>query len=80
LTLLAKRFDEWLATETTVTAIAEVTPAHLQQYQIALYNSEPKPGAKRSNRLARSEARLLLESTPLHKPRDLRDRASQGAG
>ena len=146
LTLLAKRFDEWLAalnfargtrtnyardvrqyldwlaTETPVTAIAEVTPAHLQQYQIALYNSEPKPGSKRSDRLAlgtqmrklaalrkffawllgdnqmaynpaanlqmpqqprrlphnvltRSEARLLLESTPLQKPRDLRDRA-----
>jgi integrase/recombinase XerD len=146
LTLLVKRFDEWLAAlnfarstrlyyvrdagqlldwlaeHSEITTLAEVTPAHLQQYQIALYNSEQKPSAKRGERLAlgtqskklatvrkffawllgdnqiaynpaanlempqqprrlphnvltRSEARQLLDVTPVAKPRDLRDRA-----
>ncbi|MGH9933032.1 MAG: tyrosine-type recombinase/integrase, partial [Pyrinomonadaceae bacterium] len=35
-----KVFLDWLAGNTPVNSIAEVTPAHLQQYQIALYNFE----------------------------------------
>jgi site-specific recombinase XerD len=35
-----KVFLDWLADNTPVNSIAEVTPAHLQQYQIALYNFE----------------------------------------
>jgi site-specific recombinase XerD len=33
-------FLDWLADNTSINSIAEVTPAHLQQYQIALYNFE----------------------------------------
>ncbi len=35
-----KVFLDWLADNTPVNSIAEVTPAQLQQYQIALYNFE----------------------------------------
>lgn len=35
---------DWLAGNTPVNSIAEVTPAHLQQYQIALYNFERHDG------------------------------------
>lgn len=35
-----KRFLDWLAENTAINSIVEVTPAHLQQYQIALYNFE----------------------------------------
>ncbi|MGH9971775.1 MAG: tyrosine-type recombinase/integrase [Pyrinomonadaceae bacterium] len=35
-----KVFLDWLAGNTPVNSIAEVSPAHLQQYQIALYNFE----------------------------------------
>jgi integrase/recombinase XerD len=35
-----KVFLDWLADNTPVNSIAEVTPAHLQQYQIWLYNFE----------------------------------------
>ena len=33
-------FLEWLADNTLVNSLVDVTPAHLQQYQIALYNFE----------------------------------------
>lgn len=123
-------FLDWLADNTPVNSIAEVTPAHLQQYQIALYNFERsdnnESAAKekevkeprrlsvgtQANRLAavrkffswllgeqqiaynpastlqmpkqphrlprgvltKSEARRLIEATPVVKPRDVRDR------
>lgn len=35
-----KVFLAWLSENTTINSIVEVTPAHLQQYQIALYNFE----------------------------------------
>ncbi len=35
-----KLFLDWLAENTAINSIVEVTPAHLQQYQIALYNFE----------------------------------------
>jgi integrase/recombinase XerD len=133
---------DWLADNTPVNSLAEVTPAHLQQYQIWLYNFErrhenncrggtPCPPAlskteatkekearrlsvgTQANRLAavrkffswllseqqiaynpattlqlpkqphrlprgvltKSEARRLIEATPITKPRDIRDRA-----
>jgi len=125
-----KVFLDWLADNTPVNSIAEVTPAHLQQYQIALYNFERsdnnESAAKekeakeprrlsvgtQANRLAavrkffswllgeqqiaynpastlqlpkqqhrlprgvltKSEARRLIEATPVVKPRDVRDR------
>lgn len=34
-----KLFLAWLSENTALNSIVEVTPAHLQQYQIALYNS-----------------------------------------
>lgn len=124
-----KVFLDWLADNTSVNSIADVTPAHLQQYQIALYNferSDEDPATKekaeaepkrlsvgtQANRLAavrkffswllseqqiaynpastlqlpkqpqrlprgvltKSEARRLIEATPVVKPRDIRDR------
>jgi integrase/recombinase XerD len=35
-----KLFLNWLSENTSINSIVEVTPAHLQQYQIALYNFE----------------------------------------
>ncbi|MGI9165079.1 MAG: tyrosine-type recombinase/integrase [Pyrinomonadaceae bacterium] len=35
-----KVFLDWLSDNTSINSIADVTPAHLQQYQIALYNFE----------------------------------------
>ena len=35
-----KVFLDWLTDNTSINSIVEVTPAHLQQYQIALYNFE----------------------------------------
>jgi len=35
-----KLFLTWLSDNTSINSIVEVTPAHLQQYQIALYNFE----------------------------------------
>jgi len=35
-----KLFLAWLSENTSINSIVEVTPAHLQQYQIALYNFE----------------------------------------
>jgi len=37
-------FLDWLAENTAINSIVEVTPAHLQQYQIALYNFERHDG------------------------------------
>ncbi len=134
-------FLAWLSENTSINSIADITPAHLQQYQIALYNFERHPpdcgvpiadcGLKsgisnpksaieprrlsvgtQANRLAavrkffswllgeqqiaynpastlqlpkqphrlprgvltKSEARRLIEATPVVKPRDVRDR------
>lgn len=124
-----KVFLDWLAGNTPVNSIVEVTPAHLQQYQIWLYNFERhdegnglatkektevkrlsvgtqaarlaavrkffswllseqqiayNPAStlqlpKQPHRLPRgvltkSEARRLIEATPVVKPRDIRDR------
>ena len=45
-----KLFLAWLSENTAINSIVEVTPAHLQQYQIALYNferhAEHKPATK----------------------------------
>lgn len=45
-------FTEWLAEHTIVTSVAEVTPTHLQQYQIALFNFERVAEGKPNKRLA----------------------------
>ncbi len=118
----ARSFVHWLAAETEVHAIAEVTPAHLHQYQLALCHApeneagEPgrvlsvstqakmlaavktycswlvseqqiafnpasslqMPKVSRSlprHVLTQEEAKRLLESTPIEKPRDIRDRS-----
>ncbi len=120
-------FLDWLADNTAVNSLVDVTPAHLQQYQIALYNFERSDDSeatkekeakrlsvgtqaarlaavrkffswllseqqiaynpattlqlpKQPQRLPRgvltkSEARRLIEATPVVKPRDTRDRA-----
>jgi integrase/recombinase XerD len=116
-------FLEWIAGNLEMASIAEVTPAHLQQYQMALYNHQrPAAGDGTEKRLSvgsqacrlaavrkffawlladqqiatnpasslqmpqqrrrlprniltRSEARRLIEATPIKKPRDIRDRA-----
>ncbi len=44
-----KVFLDWLADNTPVNSIAEVTPAHLQQYQIALYNFERNDDSDRGS-------------------------------
>jgi integrase/recombinase XerD len=117
-------FLEWMAGNIEMASMAEVTPAHLQQYQMALYNhqrpaaAEGQPEKRLSvgsqacrlaavrkffvwlladqqiaynpasslqmpqqprrlprNVLTRSEARRLIEATPIQKARDIRDRA-----
>jgi len=45
-------FLEWLADNITVSTIAEVTPAHLQQYQMWLYNYERREEGRESKRLS----------------------------
>jgi site-specific recombinase XerD len=35
-----KVFLDWLSDNTSINSLVDVTPAHLQQYQIALYNFE----------------------------------------
>jgi len=45
-------FLEWLAENIAVSTIGEVTPAHLQQYQMWLYNYERAEEGKESRRLA----------------------------
>jgi integrase/recombinase XerD len=35
-----KGFISWLADNTTIASVVDVTPAHLQQYQMAIYNYE----------------------------------------
>lgn len=51
-----KGFITWLADNTSVASIVEVTPAHLQQYQMAIYNYErsvvPASAAGEKRRLA----------------------------
>jgi len=52
-----KGFVDWLAENTSINSLAEVTPAHLQQYQIALYNferhdNEPATKEKEAKRLS----------------------------
>jgi integrase/recombinase XerD len=117
-----RRLLDWLAANTAIVSIAEVTPAHVQQYQMALYHAEPnadgsenrtlavgtqaaklaavkkfcawlvaeqqlahnpaaqvqyprRPRPLPRNVLTQEEARRLIESTPVTKPRDIRDRA-----
>ena len=44
-----RAFLEWLADNTSVNSLVDVTPVHLQQYQIALYNferSDEEPATK----------------------------------
>jgi len=52
-----KGFLDWLADNTLVNSLVDVTPAHLQQYQIALYNferhdNEPAVKEKEAKRLS----------------------------
>jgi site-specific recombinase XerD len=76
-------FLEWIAGETEIQTITEVTSAHIQQYQLALFQQEgravlecPKRGRPLPrNVLTPEEARRLIEATPVRKPRDIRDRA-----
>lgn len=117
-----REFLAWIADETEIHTIAEVVSAHIQQYQLALFQQEGRavegearplslgaqanklaavrkffqwlltegrlahnPSAslefpKRGRSLPRNiltpeEARLLIEATPVGKPRDIRDRA-----
>ena len=43
-------FLDWLADTTAINSLVDVTPAHLQQYQIALYNFErPEKVGQRSD-------------------------------
>lgn len=43
-------FLDWLAENTTVNTIADVTPAHIQQYQIALYYYERDDGGEEATK------------------------------
>jgi integrase/recombinase XerD len=116
-----KRFLDWMAAETSACGVSEITSAHLQQYQLALYQqsqageeegrhlavgtqacklaavkkfcewllgeqqiahnpaaglrSPRRPRTLPRNVLTPEEARALIESTPVGKPRDIRDRA-----
>ena len=44
-------FLDWLIDNTSIMSIADVSPAHLQQYQVALFNYERTDGAKEGERL-----------------------------
>ena len=43
---------QWLGDTTAMASIAEVTPQHLQQYQLWLYNYEAKEADKEPRRLS----------------------------
>ncbi|MGH9969970.1 MAG: tyrosine-type recombinase/integrase [Pyrinomonadaceae bacterium] len=67
-----KIFLDWLAENTSVSSLAEVSPAHLQQYQIALYNFErrddsrggtPCPPAATKEKAQAQEAKRLSVGT-----------------
>jgi len=47
-----KLFFDWLAENTAVSLVAEITPQHVQQYQIRLYNYERCEEGKEPRRLA----------------------------
>jgi integrase/recombinase XerD len=47
-----QRFLDWIAANTTAASIAEITPAHLQQYQLALYHAEPNADGSENQTLA----------------------------
>ena len=47
-----QRFLDWLAAHTTITSIAEATPAHVQQYQLALFHAEPNADGSENKTLA----------------------------
>ncbi|MGH9969074.1 MAG: tyrosine-type recombinase/integrase [Pyrinomonadaceae bacterium] len=54
-----KVFLDWLAGNTPVNSIAEVTPAQLQQYQIALYNFERQDEEAATKEKAEAEPKRL---------------------
>src|ERR1700742_693107 len=115
-------FLQWLLDNTSIVSIGDATPAHLQQYQLWLYNYEEKREGREPRRLSvgaqacrlsavrkffgwllreqrlaynpaatlqmpqqprrlprnvltKAEAKRLLETTPIEKPRDIRDKA-----
>jgi integrase/recombinase XerD len=56
-------FLEWLADNTAVNSLVDVTPAHLQQYQIALYNFERPENNGDSQATKEKEAKRLSVGT-----------------
>jgi integrase/recombinase XerD len=46
------RFLDWFAANTTATSIAEATPAHVQQFQLALFHAEPNADGTANKSLA----------------------------
>ncbi|MGH9968392.1 MAG: tyrosine-type recombinase/integrase, partial [Pyrinomonadaceae bacterium] len=58
-----KVFLEWLAGNTPVNSIADVTPAHLQQYQIWLYNFERIDEEPTTKEKAEAEPKRLSVGT-----------------
>jgi integrase/recombinase XerD len=59
-----KVFLDWLADNTSINSIVEVTPAHLQQYQIALYNFERSDGDNSSSPTVRKGAAAATKERP----------------
>lgn len=47
-----QRFLDWMAANTAAASVAEITPAHVQQYQLALYHAEPNPDGSEQQTLA----------------------------
>lgn len=56
-------FLDWLADNTLVNSLVDVTPAHLQQYQIALYNFERPENNGDSEATKEKEAKRLSVGT-----------------
>jgi integrase/recombinase XerD len=55
-----ERFLDWFAANTSATSIAEATPAHLQQYQLALFHAAPNAdGTENKNLAAGTQATKL---------------------
>ena len=56
-------FLDWLADTTAINSLVDVTPAHLQQYQIALYNFERPENNGGNEATKEKEARRLSVGT-----------------
>jgi len=58
-----KLFLAWLSENTALNSIVEVTPAHLQQYQIALYNFERRDDKEPATKEKAAEPKRLSVGT-----------------